>query len=285
MASPAVRCTSRETGGGSCAAPWSWAAEFCSSIAMAASTGGSPYTDANPNASSPPSRPARRPHTSRERMDIAQWQGKPRRCRPSCTSSCTFMPLKIAREPCSVLTKYITSRNRSPANTAHGRICRTGIAGTLRGRGALTACDMSPPRVRATRYWSGTTVEGLTHAPGGHIQRRDRAGISPASSYHQGPWERTTRGSLMTSRVVLICHAATSATRRAAFPFDEPIESAPPAIPMRADVFLTAPETSCQQTAKALGLPATIDTTLRDCEYGMWRGRTLDELTAAEPDA
>ncbi len=89
----------------------------------------------------------------------------------------------------------------------------------------------------------------------------------------------------MTSRVVLICHAATSATRRAAFPFDEPIESAPPAIPMRADVFLTAPETSCQQTAKALGLPATIDTTLRDCEYGMWRGRTLDELTAAEPDA
>src|SRR6266498_993028 len=167
MASPAVRCTSRETGGGSCAAPWSWAAEFCSSIAMAASTGGSPYTDANPNASSPPSRPARRPHTSRERMDMAQWQGKPRRCRPSCTSSCTFMPLKIERAPCSVLTKYMTSRNRSPANTAHGRICRTGIAGTLRGRGVLAACDMSPPRVRATRYWSGTTVEGLTHGPGG----------------------------------------------------------------------------------------------------------------------
>lgn len=89
----------------------------------------------------------------------------------------------------------------------------------------------------------------------------------------------------MTSRVVLICHAATSATRRAAFPLDEPIEATPPAIELRADVYLAAPETSCRQTAKALGLPAEIDNALRDCDYGIWRGRTLDDLTATDPVA
>lgn len=89
----------------------------------------------------------------------------------------------------------------------------------------------------------------------------------------------------MTSRVVFICHAATSATRRAAFPFDEPVESTPPAADLPADTYLTAPETRCQQTAKALGLPAEIDTGLRDCDYGMWRGRTLDDLTPTDPTA
>lgn len=89
----------------------------------------------------------------------------------------------------------------------------------------------------------------------------------------------------MTSRLVLIRHAATSATRRAAFPADEPIETAPPPAPPRADVFLTAPETSCRQTAASLGVTAVVDAALRDCDYGTWRGRTLDELTSADPDA
>jgi broad specificity phosphatase PhoE len=89
----------------------------------------------------------------------------------------------------------------------------------------------------------------------------------------------------MTSRLVLIRHAATSATRRAAFPLDEPIETPPPLLPLRADTFLTGPETSCRQTAKALGLPATVDDALRDCDFGDWRGHTLDELSSADPDA
>lgn len=89
----------------------------------------------------------------------------------------------------------------------------------------------------------------------------------------------------MTSRVVLICHAATSATRRAAFPLDEPIETTPHAITPPEEVSLTAPETRCQQTAKALGLTATVEHALRDCDYGIWRGRVLEDLTAAEPDA
>ncbi|MFL6122490.1 histidine phosphatase family protein [Actinophytocola sp.] len=87
----------------------------------------------------------------------------------------------------------------------------------------------------------------------------------------------------MTSRVVLLCHAATRATRRAAFPADEPIETPPPPAPVRADTYLTAPEPSCRQTAAALGLSATVEDTLRDCDYGTWRGRTLDEVTAADP--
>jgi broad specificity phosphatase PhoE len=89
----------------------------------------------------------------------------------------------------------------------------------------------------------------------------------------------------MTSRLVLITHAATAATRKAAFPADEPIEATPSPAPLRAEVHLTAPETRCQQTAKALELPATVEPALRDCDYGLWRGRTLDELSTSDPDA
>jgi broad specificity phosphatase PhoE len=89
----------------------------------------------------------------------------------------------------------------------------------------------------------------------------------------------------MTTRLVLIRHAATSATRRAAFPLDEPIETAPAPTPLRADTCLTAPETNCQQTAKALGLTATVDDALRDCDFGSWHGHTLDELTGSDPVA
>jgi broad specificity phosphatase PhoE len=89
----------------------------------------------------------------------------------------------------------------------------------------------------------------------------------------------------MTSRVVLIRHAPTEATRRAAFPVDEPIDTTLSPVPLRADVYLTAPEASCRQTAKGLGLTATVEEALRDCDYGSWRGRTLDDLTTNSPIA
>jgi broad specificity phosphatase PhoE len=89
----------------------------------------------------------------------------------------------------------------------------------------------------------------------------------------------------MTSRIVLICHAATSATRRTAFPTDEPIESTPLPAPLRADTCLTGPETRCRQTANALGLTATVEPALHDCDYGDWRGHTLDEVATSNPDA
>jgi broad specificity phosphatase PhoE len=89
----------------------------------------------------------------------------------------------------------------------------------------------------------------------------------------------------MTTRLVLICHAATSATRRAAFPLDEPIDDPPAASGERVDVALCGPATRCRQTASALGLDPTVDDRLRDCDFGRWHGHTLDELTAAEPAA
>ena len=91
----------------------------------------------------------------------------------------------------------------------------------------------------------------------------------------------------MPTRLVLVCHGATSATRRAAFPADEPLEHPDVVVPdpPRADLVLSAPLTRCHQTAAALGLDATPDTALRDCDYGRWRGRTLDEVTADDPAA
>jgi len=86
----------------------------------------------------------------------------------------------------------------------------------------------------------------------------------------------------MTTRLTLICHAATAATRRAAFPLDEPIETAPPPLEERADLVLRGPATPCAQTAAALGMDATVDDRLRDCDFGSWAGRTMEEV---DPDA
>ncbi|HEY0574400.1 MAG TPA: histidine phosphatase family protein [Pseudonocardia sp.] len=94
-------------------------------------------------------------------------------------------------------------------------------------------------------------------------------------------------------RVVLLCHAATSAIRTAAFAGDEPLDelglrqaaelvgSMP-----RADQVVRAPSQRCKQTAAAAGLDsATPDAGLAGCDFGAWTGRTLDELVATVPDA
>ena len=88
-------------------------------------------------------------------------------------------------------------------------------------------------------------------------------------------------------RLVLVCHGATSATRRAAFPADEPLAEPDVVLPdpPRADVTLCTPAVRCAQTAAALGLDPVPDEGLRDCDYGDWRGRTLDEVAADEPAA
>ncbi len=39
------------------------------------------------------------------------------------------------------------------------------------------------------------------------------------------------------------------------------------------------------QTAEGLRLKAGVDPLLRDCDYGRWRGLSLDEVQAHEPDA
>jgi broad specificity phosphatase PhoE len=86
------------------------------------------------------------------------------------------------------------------------------------------------------------------------------------------------------TRLALIAHAATSATRTASFAGDESIESAPPPVVRRHALALCSPGRACVQTASALGLRPRLEPRLRDWDYGRWQGRTLDDVTATEPD-
>ncbi|MEX2980460.1 histidine phosphatase family protein [Streptomyces sp. C36] len=97
----------------------------------------------------------------------------------------------------------------------------------------------------------------------------------------------------MTTRVMLISPATGSALRAARFddgsPLDEAGEraarAAAGALP-RADRAVTAPAPRCRRTAAALGLDdAEPVGALRDLEVGRWRGRSLEEVMAAEPEA
>jgi broad specificity phosphatase PhoE len=90
----------------------------------------------------------------------------------------------------------------------------------------------------------------------------------------------------MTTRVLLISHGATTATRLTAFPGDEPLAGTATPDPLpRTRLAMSGPEQRCRQTAELLGLEPTIEPRLRDCDYGRWRGRTLDEISSTEPDA
>lgn len=85
-------------------------------------------------------------------------------------------------------------------------------------------------------------------------------------------------------RLLLVTHAATAATRRAAFPRDEaPERPVAPRAPRGR--IRHGPERRCRDTAAALGDPLVPDTGLRDWDLGRWAGATLDEVAAAEPDA
>ncbi|MBW0110755.1 histidine phosphatase family protein [Pseudonocardia sp. KRD-182] len=96
----------------------------------------------------------------------------------------------------------------------------------------------------------------------------------------------------MSSRITLVSHSSTSATNSAAFAADEPldargagwVEQARGRLP-RAVRVLTSPAPACRQTADGLGLSAVIEPALADWDPGRWRGRTLDEVAAAEPHA
>jgi broad specificity phosphatase PhoE len=93
-------------------------------------------------------------------------------------------------------------------------------------------------------------------------------------------------------RVVLLCHAATGATRATAFAGDEPLEESGLAraaelagTAPRADQVRCAPSRRCRQTAEAIGLAAVPDPELASCDFGAWTGRTLDDVLASTPDA
>jgi broad specificity phosphatase PhoE len=96
----------------------------------------------------------------------------------------------------------------------------------------------------------------------------------------------------MSARLTLVSHAPTAATNAAAFAADEPLDERGTAWAIgaggrlsRADRAICSPARACLQTAAALQLAVEPEPLLRDWELGRWRGRTLDEVAAAEPAA
>ena len=96
----------------------------------------------------------------------------------------------------------------------------------------------------------------------------------------------------MTIRLKLVCHAPTSAVRTSAFPADEPVDAQ--GLQKLAgfsgrlghvDRCWTSPALRAGQTAVALRLDAVAEPLLRDCDYGAWTGRTLEDVHAHEPEA
>jgi broad specificity phosphatase PhoE len=96
----------------------------------------------------------------------------------------------------------------------------------------------------------------------------------------------------MMTRVTLISHASTAATRSVRFPADEPLDDQGRAralaladhLPRAARVWVS-PELRARQTAEALALAAVVASELRDCDYGAWRGCSFEELSARDPES
>lgn len=95
----------------------------------------------------------------------------------------------------------------------------------------------------------------------------------------------------MKARLTLICHGATASNRAATFPADEPLEeSAARQTPMLASPVASAnsvwlsPAQRVAQTADILGLSGKVDPALGDCDYGRWRGKTIADIHAEDPD-
>jgi broad specificity phosphatase PhoE len=96
----------------------------------------------------------------------------------------------------------------------------------------------------------------------------------------------------MMTRLTLISHASTAATRSVRFPADEPLDDQGRAHALalanhlpRADRVWVSPELRARQTAEALELAAVVASELRDCDYGAWRGCSFEELSAGNPES
>jgi broad specificity phosphatase PhoE len=95
------------------------------------------------------------------------------------------------------------------------------------------------------------------------------------------------------TRLTFVCHGSTVATRKTAFPLDEPLEShafeAAAGLAARLQLpagraVLSGPAQRCRQTAELLGPAVLVDDDLADWNLGAWAGRTLDELAAQAPN-
>ncbi|MFD9934385.1 histidine phosphatase family protein [Streptomyces massasporeus] len=96
----------------------------------------------------------------------------------------------------------------------------------------------------------------------------------------------------MTSRVVLISPAMNQSLRQARFDDGATLDAdgrarasaAAGSLPPAARV-VVSPGVRCRETAGALGLEGTEAAELAGLDVGRWRGRTLDEVAVAEPEA
>lgn len=91
-------------------------------------------------------------------------------------------------------------------------------------------------------------------------------------------------------RLLLVRHAPTAATRRAAFDAGEPVDARgleaaaglAGLLPVRAGA-LMSPALCCRQTAEAAGLAAEAEPALRGWDVGAWAGLDLAEVAARDP--
>jgi broad specificity phosphatase PhoE len=94
------------------------------------------------------------------------------------------------------------------------------------------------------------------------------------------------------TRLTLLRHAPTAATRRAAFDDDEAVEPSARQVIRdlaprlgRWDAAWTGPARCAIETAAELGVTATVASALGDVGAGAWRGRSLPEIERFQPDA
>jgi histidine phosphatase superfamily protein (branch 1) len=91
----------------------------------------------------------------------------------------------------------------------------------------------------------------------------------------------------VTVRLAVIAHAPTRSTARAAFGGGDELTRPKAVRPIsgRVACWVSAPEPACISTASRLGgIPQVLDD-LRGCDFGSWSGRTLSEISAADPVA
>ena len=101
----------------------------------------------------------------------------------------------------------------------------------------------------------------------------------------------------LTTRVLLISHASTSALRAARFPLDEAVDeqgaskTAGLRLTLASSLGSAVDEAFCgpcrrtTETARGLGLDARPEPALRDLDAGRWAGRSIEELLDVEPEA
>ena len=92
----------------------------------------------------------------------------------------------------------------------------------------------------------------------------------------------------MTVRLLMLAHAETAATRRAAFASGEGLDArglaaaAAMARP-RCDRALSSFAAAARETAAALGLAPSLESALGDLDVGTWAGRSLADVAAQDP--